>query len=96
MQPIAIRYSSASAAWIGDDALLPHLWRVLRGPPLTCTLAFGAPIAYVPGADRKAVARAARAAVAAMIESGAVATSGAVASSAASMDALPVPAAGGA
>ena len=89
VQPIAISYSSASAAWIGDDALLPHLWRILRGTPLTCTLAFGAPIAHEPGADRKAIARAARAAVAAMIESGAVGTP-----APAPMGALAEPAAG--
>ena len=73
VQPIAIFYSSADAAWIGQDALLPHLWRILRGPPLTCTLIFGAPIAYTPRTDRKAIAHAARTAVAAMIEAGAVA-----------------------
>lgn len=73
VQPIAISYSSAGAAWIGDDALLPHLWRILRGPPLTCALAFGSPIAYAASADRKAIARAARTAVAAMIEASAVA-----------------------
>lgn len=68
IQPIALRYSSASAAWIGDDALLPHLWRILRGPPLICEVAFGAPIAYPRGTDRKMVAGAARHAVVALLD----------------------------
>ena len=67
VQPVAIAYSSRAAAWVGDDALLPHLWRVLRGPPLACTIAFGAPIAYGPGTDRKVVGRDARAAVARLV-----------------------------
>ena len=68
IQPIALTYSSPVAAWIGDDALLPHLWRVLRGPPITCAVALGAPIPYAPGTDRKQVARSARDAVVVLIE----------------------------
>ncbi len=68
VQPVALAYSSPAAAWIGDDALLPHLWRVLRGPPLTCTVALGTPMAFAPGADRKRIAHAARAAVIALLE----------------------------
>lgn len=60
VQPVAVAYSRPDAAWIGDDALLPHLWRVLRRAPLTCRITFCEPIAFVPGSDRKAVALAAR------------------------------------
>ena len=71
VQPVALAYSRADAAWVGDEALVPHVWRVLRQPPLTCRVRFGAPIAYVPGSDRKLVAREARDAVAALLARGA-------------------------
>lgn len=71
VQPVALAYSRADAAWIGDDALVPHVWRVLRQPPLTCRLRFGAPIAYRVGSDRKFVARQAHDAVAALLALGA-------------------------
>ena len=73
VQPVALGYSRADAAWVGDEALVPHVWRVLRQPPLTCRVSFGAPIAYAPGSDRKAVAREARNAVAALLARGALA-----------------------
>lgn len=68
VQPVAIAYSRADAAWVGDEALVPHVWRVLRQPPLTCRIRFGTPIRYRLGSDRKTVARQARDAVAAMLE----------------------------
>lgn len=67
IQPAALSYSSPLAAWIGDDALVPHLWRVLRGTPIHCRLVFGRPIPYRVDSDRKAVALAAREAVVAML-----------------------------
>ncbi len=67
VQPVAISYSSGRAAWIGDDSLFAHLWRVLRTPPLRCSVRFGTPIAFEAGSDRKAVAVAARTAVAALL-----------------------------
>lgn len=67
VQPVALAYSSATAAWIGDDALLPHLWRVLRGKPLHCLVSFGPAIAYRRDTDRKAVAGLSRAAIIAML-----------------------------
>ena len=67
VQPTAIAYSAPEAAWVGDDALLPHLWRTLRRPPLACTVAFGAPIAFAAGADRKTVTRQARDAIVALL-----------------------------
>ena len=79
VQPAAIAYSSDAAAWVGDDALLPHLWRTLRGPSLACTIAFGAPIAFVSGVDRKSVARQSRTAVVALLARHAPARASAVA-----------------
>lgn len=70
VQPVAIAYSRADAAWVGDEALVPHVWRVLHQPPLTCRIRFGAPILYRPGSDRKVVARQARDAVAALLAQG--------------------------
>lgn len=67
VQPVAIAYSSPDAAWIGDDALLPHVWRTLRAPPLTCLVAFASPIAYGATSDRKLVAREAREAIVTLI-----------------------------
>jgi lyso-ornithine lipid O-acyltransferase len=67
VQPVALAYSSPVAAWLGDDALLPHLWRVLRGPRITCTIALGAPIPYGPDADRKIVTREVREHVVALL-----------------------------
>ncbi len=75
VQPVALVYSRVDAAWVGDEALVPHVWRVLRQPPLTCSLRFGVPIAYDAGSDRKVVARQARDAVAALIALGAPARS---------------------
>lgn len=63
VQPVAIAYSSRIAAWVGDDALIPHLWRVLRNLPMDCALTFTTPIAYAAGSDRKQVARLSREAV---------------------------------
>ncbi len=67
VQPVAIAYSSPAAAWIGDDDLLSHLWRTLRGPPLRCAVTFGAPLPFGAGTDRKAIGRQARAVVVAML-----------------------------
>ena len=67
LQPVALGYSSARAAWIDDEALVPHVWRVLRGAPMRCTIVFGAPLPFPRPADRKAMARAARGAIVAML-----------------------------
>jgi 1-acyl-sn-glycerol-3-phosphate acyltransferase len=67
VQPVALAYSSAVAAWIGDASLLPHLWRVLRGAPLRCLISFGPAFAYGHDADRKVVARRTRTAIVAML-----------------------------
>lgn len=57
VQPIAIRYSSPSAAWHGDATLLPHIWSLLKGEPIECALAFGAPLTYLRETNRKAITR---------------------------------------
>ncbi|WP_148213058.1 lysophospholipid acyltransferase family protein [Methylocella silvestris] len=57
VQPVAISYSALSAAWLGDAALLPHLWQVLTGEPLRCRIMFGEPLRFARGADRKLIAR---------------------------------------
>ena len=63
VQPVALAYSSPDAPWLGNEALVPHLWRVLRGPPFRCTVSFAGPIPYLPATDRKVVALAARDAI---------------------------------
>ncbi|WP_180982464.1 lysophospholipid acyltransferase family protein [Methylocella silvestris] len=67
VQPVAICYSALSAAWLGDAALLPHLWQVLTGEPLRCKIIFGAPLRFARGADRKIIAREAGSRVAHML-----------------------------
>lgn len=69
VQPVAIRYSSPAAAWVGDASLLPHLWSLLKSEPIRCDLLFGKPLAYARGDNRKEVARAAASAIAGMLAS---------------------------
>lgn len=68
VQPVAIGYSSDMAAWVDDAALLPHIWQVLREPPLTCRIDFGAPVPFEIDTDRKRVAQAARECVVALLK----------------------------
>lgn len=76
VQPVAIRYSSPSAAWFGDAYLLPHVWAVLKGDPIRCELVFGEPLAYGRETDRKAIARALAASIAEMLAAVGPATEG--------------------
>jgi 1-acyl-sn-glycerol-3-phosphate acyltransferase len=69
VQPVAIRYSSPAAAWVGDATLLPHLWSLLKSQPIRCDLAFGKPLAYARGENRKAIAGQAASAIAGMLAS---------------------------
>jgi lyso-ornithine lipid O-acyltransferase len=69
VQPVAIRYSTLAAAWFGDAALLPHLWSILKGEPIRCDLAFGKPLAYARGENRKVIAGQAASAIAGMLAS---------------------------
>ena len=57
VQAAAVAYSNRGAAWIGDDTLLPHLWWVLRSPPMTCRLSYGPVRAVKRGYDRKLLGR---------------------------------------
>jgi len=69
VQPVAIRYSSPAAAWLGDATLLPHLWSLLKGEPIRCDLVFGKPLAYARGESRKAIAGEAASAIAGTLAS---------------------------
>jgi lyso-ornithine lipid O-acyltransferase len=69
VQPVAIRYSSPAAAWLGDATLLPHLWSLLAGEPIRCDLVFGKPLAYARGESRKAIAGEAASVIAGMLAS---------------------------
>src|ERR1700730_16791329 len=69
VQPVAIRYSSPAAPWLGDAPLLPHLWSILKGEPIRCDLVFGKPLAYARGESRKAIAGEAASAIAGMLAS---------------------------
>jgi 1-acyl-sn-glycerol-3-phosphate acyltransferase len=69
VQPVAIRYSSPTAAWLGDATLLPHLWSILKGEPIRCDLVFGKPLAYTRGESRKAIASEAASAIAGVLAS---------------------------
>ena len=68
VQPAAIWYSSKEAAWVGDDDLLSHIWRMLRSPPLRCFVQFAEPLPFRATSDRKAIAHQAREAILHIIE----------------------------
>jgi len=57
VHPVAIRYSSAHAAWLGDDLLLPHVILLTKGAPVTCELFFCPPALFDRATDRKAIAQ---------------------------------------
>jgi 1-acyl-sn-glycerol-3-phosphate acyltransferase len=68
LQPVAIRYGSntapdAVAPFIGDDSLVPHLWRVLRQPGIRVEVSF-LPTLDSEGIDRRRLAESSRAAIA--------------------------------
>lgn len=67
VQPVAIRYSSPSAAWCGDATLLPHVWSILRGGPIRCDLIFGEAVSYGRETNRKEIAQLVAASVANML-----------------------------
>jgi 1-acyl-sn-glycerol-3-phosphate acyltransferase len=69
VQPLAIRYvrrgglpigrgAMPEIAWTGDMDLAPHLMTLLSGGPVDVVVAWGEPIAFTSGTDRKALARA--------------------------------------
>jgi hypothetical protein len=49
--------------------LLPHLWSLLKGEQIRCDLAFGEPLAYARGDNRKAIAGEAASVIAGMLAS---------------------------
>ena len=53
VQTVALAYSDAAAAWVGDATLVPHVWAILTGPPITCTVADGEMRDVERGFDRK-------------------------------------------
>jgi len=57
IQPVAIRYSSPHAAWLGDDLLLPHVVELVRGKPIICDIFFCAPLTFDRSSDRKEIAQ---------------------------------------
>ncbi|MEM7695210.1 MAG: lysophospholipid acyltransferase family protein [Pseudomonadota bacterium] len=70
VQPVAInytqihgvpigRYHKPRVAWYGDMDMAPHLWWVLKYGDIDVDVAFGTPIPFGEGADRKRAARAA-------------------------------------
>lgn len=70
VQPIAVRYTDGTgisrvAPFIGDDDLLRHIWRLLGEKRIDVHLHFCAPC--LPGSDRRALARQARARVCAAL-----------------------------
>ena len=67
IHPVAIRYSSPHAAWLGDAALLPHVVGLLRGAPVTCDLIFCAPVDFDATAARKTIAEECRSRIAAAL-----------------------------
>ncbi|MDT9685069.1 lysophospholipid acyltransferase family protein [Streptomyces sp. TRM76323] len=65
VQPVRIAYRPLGpAAFVGDDPLAASLWRVATAGRLTAEIRLLAPIPYGAHPDRRALARAARAAVA--------------------------------
>lgn len=67
VQPIAIRYSAARAAWLGDDLLLPHIMQLVKGAPVTCDLFLCAPLIFDRTSDRKLIAQACNQSIEAML-----------------------------
>jgi 1-acyl-sn-glycerol-3-phosphate acyltransferase len=68
VQPVAIKYSSPQAAWFGDATLLPHLWALLKGKPISCEVMFGEPLIYRRDTDRKQMTREVAARIATMLD----------------------------
>lgn len=78
IQPVAIAYTRLQgmpmgrqhrvhAAWIGDRVLLPHIRELLSEGAVDLEVHFGEPVAVMPGANRKQVAREVEARVRAMM-----------------------------
>jgi 1-acyl-sn-glycerol-3-phosphate acyltransferase len=62
--PVSIGYDSTEAAFVGDDTLGESIMRIARVPRLTLTLVAAPALRPDPGADRRALARAAQSSLA--------------------------------
>ncbi len=57
IRPLVLVYDDREAAsWIGDEELMPHIWRRLCGPPLRCTIKVLAPLPLDADTDPQALA----------------------------------------
>lgn len=70
VQPVALRYlegdrASRTVPFLGDAGLVPHMWRLLGAGEIVAEVHLGA--AAMPGADRRALARATHAQVCALL-----------------------------
>jgi 1-acyl-sn-glycerol-3-phosphate acyltransferase len=68
IQPAALFYSAPHAGWTGDATLLPHLWEILKKPPLRVCVIFGAALAYERSSDRKILCAAAKHEISSLLE----------------------------
>lgn len=71
VQPVAISYAGPGAAFVpfvGDDAFVPHLWRLLGAGSTEACLTLGCPLAG--GTERDVLARQAREQVSELLEQG--------------------------
>lgn len=62
--PVALRYDSSHAAWVGDDSFVPHYLRTLAQPCTAASVEFLEPIAASRVADARAMADSAHSAIA--------------------------------
>jgi 1-acyl-sn-glycerol-3-phosphate acyltransferase len=63
VQPAAIAYSSPLAAWVGEATLLPHLWDILKAPPMRAQIVYCEPLRFTRGDDRKSLCAIAKCAI---------------------------------
>jgi len=67
IQPIALAYRRLNGlpagrqhrpriSWVGDLAMLPHVWSLLKDGAVDVDVIFGNPVSFDPSADRKAIA----------------------------------------
>lgn len=68
--PVALRYESASAAWVGDDLFLPHYVRTVAKPYTRVSVEFLPPLSYAGAASVDDLAEQARAAIATVLHDG--------------------------
>lgn len=67
--PIALRYSDARIAWVGDASFLPHFLRSSSYEQVTATLEFGEALDLQPKQSARALAERARAEIQHMLKS---------------------------